>query len=189
MSLDGRAALDGRQHRSPPGLPPEFGLGDFGRLGCRFAKRRGFGCRRGLGGHGVHGVVPISLFLKGWHYGASRSFVFVGSGNGGSLLPFGSGFCSPPALCLGRFWRSRGSAWRASSRGFFFFGSWRCRPTGVVASPPYLHFVFHRGLGSNVPYPRPQSVYQLVPISSHGSWGVSWWVSAFSLLGSSRLWP
>ena len=185
LSLDGCAALDGRQHRSPPGLPSEFGLGDFSRLGCPFADRPG------LGGHSVHGLIPLSLFFGGRHVGASWSFVFVGSANGGSLLTFGSSFRAPPGLHLGRVWRSRGSAWRSSSRGSSSFGFWRSGgPTWLVPTPPpSLHFGFHRGLGPNVPYPRPQSVCRLTPISSHGSWGVLWGVSASCCHGSSCLQP
>jgi hypothetical protein len=88
----------------------------------------------------------------------------------------------PPSLCLGRVWCSRGSAWRSSSRGSSSFGIWRSGGSTwfVPTPPPSLHFDFHRGLGSNVPYPCPQSVCRLVPISSHGSWGVLWGVSASS---------
>ncbi len=176
LSLNGCAALDGRQHRSPPGLPSYLGFGDFSRLGCPFANQRG------LGGHSVHGRIPLSLFFGGRHVEASRSFVFVSSANGGSLLTFGSYFRAPPSLCLGRVWRSRGSAWRSSSRGSSSFRFWRLGgSTWFVPTPPSSsHFGFHGRLGSNDPYPCPQSVCRLVPISSHGSWGVLWGVSASS---------
>jgi hypothetical protein len=82
-----------------------------------------------------------------------------------------------------------GSAWR--SRGSTSFGLRRSGgPRWFVSPMPFwLQFGGHGGLGSSTSNPRPNSVWRLIPLTSHGTCFFLWGVQTSSLHGSSSLRP